>query len=173
MFISPQCIPSGSFTSQSSHSPSSAIFPWQVTVTLEPTFCNNSRCYNRRAISPTHSKTQCQVSPGTLVTVHPCPHGDRRATHYRWSAFIFHGQVQSTICPCETAGKPPTPSLWVFLLRTCKPPNKHQAHSFKEVTCVAFTAHPQGSKCFHTVLNLQENEVSSTSWDTAFTVLFY
>ena len=58
-------------------------------------------------------------------------------------------------------------------IKDLQPPNKHQAHSFKEVTFVAFTAHPQGSKCFHTVLNLQENEVSSTSWNIAFTVLFY
>ena len=36
----------------------------------------------------------------------PCPRGARRATHQDW-AFIFHGQGQSTLCPCEIAGKPP------------------------------------------------------------------
>ena len=30
-----------------------------------------------------------------------CPHGARKATHCMCSAFIFHGQVQSTVCPCD------------------------------------------------------------------------
>ena len=37
----------------------------------------------------------------------PCPHRARRATHSIWSASIFLGQVQSTICPYEIAWKPP------------------------------------------------------------------
>ena len=35
-----------------------------------------------------------------------CPHGLRRATHCMRSAFVCHGQVQSTGCPWESAGKP-------------------------------------------------------------------
>ena len=34
-----------------------------------------------------------------------------RGSYYMWSAFIFHGQVQSTFCPCEILGKPPQGQL--------------------------------------------------------------
>ena len=54
----------------------------------------------------------------------PCPHGARRATHCMWSAFIFQGQVQSTVCPCEIAGKPSQGQLHLcgaFSLGTSKP----------------------------------------------------
>ena len=30
-----------------------------------------------------------------------CPHGARKATNCMCGAFIFHDQVQSTVCPCE------------------------------------------------------------------------
>ena len=35
-----------------------------------------------------------------------CPHGLRRATHCMRSAFVCRGQVQSTGCPWESAGRP-------------------------------------------------------------------
>ena len=41
----------------------------------------------------------------------PCSHKARRATHRMWSAFIFHGQIQSTICSFEISGKPPQEQL--------------------------------------------------------------
>ena len=99
----------------------------------------------------------------------PCPHGARRANHHMWSAFIFHGQVQSTVCPQKSQeslhrGRS---THEAFLLRIHKTPYRHWAHPFKEGIFVAFTANPQNSKCFHTVLNLQESEGSSTSQDTA------
>ena len=41
----------------------------------------------------------------------PCPHWASRATHLIWSAFIFHEQVQSTVCPYEITGEPPQEQL--------------------------------------------------------------
>ena len=77
-----------------------------------------------------------------------------------WSMFIFHGQVLSTVCPCKIARKPPQSQLHpcgVFI-KNLTPPSRFKAHPFKEMIFVAFTAHPQDSKCFHTVLNWQDNQ---------------
>ena len=87
----------------------------------------------------------------------PCPHGVRRATHCMWSVFVCHGQVQSTGCPWESAGKPlqrQLHSCGILLLwnHTC------QAHPFKLGIFIftAFTAHPY--------------DQFSKSEDTAFTI---
>ena len=71
----------------------------------------------------------------------PRPHEARRANHYMWSAFIFHGQVQSTICSREIAGKPHrgNSNPGGFLLRTWKHPHRCWAHPFKEEVKNAFT----------------------------------
>ena len=84
----------------------------------------------------------------------PCPHGARRTTHHMWSAFILRGQVQSTICPCEIAGTPPKGQLYpmVFFIKDREKPTGARPTPSRR----AFTAHPQDSKCFHSVVNLQE-----------------
>ena len=91
----------------------------------------------------------------------PCPHGARKATSCMWSDFIFHGHIQSSIYPCEIIGKPsqgqPHP-CWVFIKDSQNSPNRLQVHLFKERIFEVFTAHSHDSKCFHTVLNLQENQ---------------
>lgn len=59
-----------------------------------------------------------------------CPHGLRRATHCMRSAFVCHGQVQSTGCPWESAGKPlqrQLHSCGILLLLN----HMCQAHPFK------------------------------------------
>ena len=101
----------------------------------------------------------------------PCPHGARRATHHMWSAFIFHGQVQSTVCPCEIAGKPPQGHLHLCGVFIKDPHNPPQAlgpplqggdlcgiHS--PPTCFEMLSHCSKSA--------RESEVSSTSQNTAF-----
>ena len=89
----------------------------------------------------------------------PCRHGARRATHCMWSAFIFHGQVQTIICPFEISGKPPPeqphPCRGFLLLRTCKTPNRHWAHPFKEGIV---EAPPTRLQMLYIGLNLQENQ---------------
>ena len=57
----------------------------------------------------------------------PCPHRARRAAHCMWSAFIFHGQVQSAICPCEVAGKPQQGKLHSWGVFITDPQNPSQA----------------------------------------------
>ena len=55
----------------------------------------------------------------------PCSHEARRATYRMWSAFIFRGQIQSTICPFEISGKPPQEQLHpcgVFIKEQQNPP---------------------------------------------------
>ena len=75
----------------------------------------------------------------------PRPHGARKATHCMQNVFFFHGQVQSTICPCEFQeslhrGNSTPVGL---LLKTHKTPHRCQGHTFKEGTFfAAFTAHP-------------------------------
>ena len=83
--------------------------------------------------------------PGTTrnACCSPCPHRVRRATHCMWSAFVCHGQVQSTGCPCESAGKPlqrQLRSCGILLLWN----HTSQAHPFKLgiFLFTAFTAHP-------------------------------
>ena len=113
--------------------------------------------------------TQQNLMPGITWNscCSPCPYGTRRITHHMERAFIFQGQVQSTVCPCETAGKPLQGQSHPcgVLLRTHKTPHRHWAHPFKDgilCVCVAFTAPPppppHNSKCFPIVLNLQENQ---------------
>ena len=48
-------------------------------------------------------KGQAFVTQGTTRNscCSPCPRGARKVIHCMWSAFIFYGQVKSTICPCE------------------------------------------------------------------------
>lgn len=91
-----------------------------------------------------------------------CPHGVRRASTAHRNDFIFHGQVQLTVSPFELTGKPPQGqhhSCWVFIKGPQKPPLQALTPSLQgEGIFVVFTAHPQDSKCFHTVLNLQENK---------------
>ena len=63
-----------------------------------------------------------------------------------WSAFIFHGQVQSTICPCEILGEPP----------------QGQLHS-SGITGAGSTPSRRGSAAFtvfidYNCLNLLENQ---------------
>jgi len=70
--LSSHSTPSGSLTSHFMLSPSSEIFPWQVTLTLGFTSCNSSSYNNKlfQTVSfPIHSKTQCQVSCGTHLAV--------------------------------------------------------------------------------------------------------
>ena len=76
-----------------------------------------------------------------------CPHlhGARKTTHCMQSVFFFHGQVKSTICPCELQESlhrgNSTPAG--LLLKTHKTPHRCQGHTFKEGTFfAAFTAHP-------------------------------
>ena len=52
-----------------------------------------------------HSKTQCQVSPGTHVEVLALTGLEELPT--TCGVLLFHGQAQSTIRLCEIAGKPP------------------------------------------------------------------
>ena len=105
MFISPQCIPSGSFTSQSSHSPSSAIFPWQVTLTLGFTPCNSSSYNNKQGHPQYRAKPNVRYHAADLALM------GLEEPSTRWSAFIFFGQVQPTIRPCGTVGKLPQGQL--------------------------------------------------------------
>ena len=46
---------------------------------------------------------QAPITHGTTSNscCSPCPHGARKAIYHMWGAFIFHGQVKSTICPSE------------------------------------------------------------------------
>ena len=100
----------------------------------------------------------------------PCRHGARRATHCMWSAFIFHGQVQTIICPFEISGKPPPeqphPCRGFLLLRTCKTPNRHWVHPFKEGIVEAPPTRLQMLSYWSK--SARESEVNSTSQDTAF-----
>ena len=83
-----------------------------------------------------------------------------------WCAFIFHGQVQSTFCPWEIAGKPPQEQLHPSgffikdpqtLLRGTRPTPSRRVFFF--FFFAAFTAQLHDSKCFlHTVLSPQENQ---------------
>ena len=86
--------PSGSLASRSS-----TIFSSELTLTLESTSCNSSS-YNNKQLHP-----QYMQSPMSGVTWNsccsPCPLGARRAAHHMWRVFTFHGQVQSTLCPCD------------------------------------------------------------------------
>ena len=108
-------------------------------------------------------------------------HRDRRATLHRWSAFICHGQVRSTVCPCEIAGRPPQrqphPS------GTFKDPQNtpqvpvHQRGGFCGVhgppaysKCFGICSTVQGGMCSHCSKSARESEVISTSQDTAFTL---
>ena len=86
----------------------SVILLWPVTLTLGFTSCTSSS-YNSSYIP----NTEQSPTPGITwdPCCSPCPHGARRVTHCTWSAFIVHGQVQSTVCPCETGGKPPQGQL--------------------------------------------------------------
>ena len=47
-----------------------------------------------------------------------------------WSASIFHGQVQCTICPCEILGKPPQGQLHScgIFIKDTQTPHRHQPH---------------------------------------------
>ena len=157
--VSPHSTPSGSLASHSVRSPSSVTLPCRVTLTLGFISCNSSS-YNNNQL---HPQDIANPTPGITwdSCCSSCPHGARRATHHMCSAFIFHGQVQSTVCLRETSGKPPQGQLCLcgaFILRTRKIAHRHWAHPCKEGIFVAITAHPHDSKCFHTVLNLQENQ---------------
>ena len=119
------------------HSPSSPVFPWQVTPTLGSTSHNSSKGYNKGLVCkpqpPIHSKSQM---PG--ITWNSCcrpqPHGARKATHHMWGALIIRTQVQPTVCPCEIAGESPQgqlhPAQEVLLrtlITTSAPPYQPQA----------------------------------------------
>ena len=103
------------------------------------------------------------INPMPGISWNSCcsPHWARRATHLIWSAIIFHGQIQSTVCPCEFAGSPPQGQLHCYRVSPWGPtkiPYRHRAHPFKGGISVAFTAHSCDSKCFHTVLSMQESQ---------------
>ena len=135
---------------------------------------------------PIHSKTQCQVSPGTHVAG-LAPHGVRRATHHMCrSALIIRGQVQPTVCACEIAGEP-TPGNSTprgFLLRTvitkssAAPPATGSGPTPSKGIFAMFTAHTHDPKYFISSgercgKSAGESAVSSTSEDTDFTVHFH
>ena len=103
--------------------------------------------------SPIHSKTQCQVSPGTHVAV----------------LALMGLEEPPTICgvPLSCVAKSSPPSVlvklqerlqrgnstpWVFFIKDPEKPTGARPTPSRR----AFTAHPQDSKCFHSVVNLQE-----------------
>ena len=61
-----------------------------------------------------------------------------------WSASIFHGQVQCTICPCEILGKPPQGQLHScgIFIKDTQTPHRHQAHPARKGSSVVVTVHP-------------------------------
>ena len=122
---------SGSLASHSICSQSSAIFPWQVTLTLGFTPCSSSS-YNNYI-----PNIQQNPMPGITWNssyCNPCPPGARRATRRVLRAFIFHDQVQSIICPCGIAGKLPQGQLhsYGFFIKDPQTPHRHWVHPFKE-----------------------------------------
>ena len=102
--------PSASLKSESILNPYSMIFPCQVTPTLKPTFCNSNRWYSNKQSHP-----QCIPKPNAgyhlELILSSSPHGARRDTHHTRSTFIFYCQISSTVCPWETAWKPPQGQL--------------------------------------------------------------
>ena len=109
--------------------------------------------------------TQQNPTPGITWNSRcsPCPHGARKATLPHVECLYLPRPIQSAVCPCKIAGKPPQGQLClcgVFILKTHKIPHRCRAHPFKEGIFVVFTAHPHDSTCFHTVLNLQEDQRS-------------
>ena len=153
--------------------------PWGVTLTLRFTSCIS---YNKQ-LHPQHvakPNSRCHLER-MLQSSSSIPR-DRRATLHRWSAFICHGQVRSTVCPCEIAGRPPQrqphPS------GTFKDPQNtpqvpvHQRGGFCGVhgppaysKCFGICSTVQGGMCSHCSKCARESEVISTSHFTRYTVL--
>ena len=107
--------------------------------------------------SPTHSKTQHQLSPGTHVVVLVFMGLERPPTA---CGVPLSALTKSTLCPCEIAEKPPQRQLYscVVLFSTRKSAQRCQVHPFQEGIFAAFTAHPHG----HTFLNLRAQPLQDT-----------
>ena len=109
--------------------------------------------------SPRHSKTQRQVSPGTHIAVLALTGLEEPPTTCEVPLSSMAKSSPLTVCVRLQESLHRDNSIsGEFLLRTHKIPHRRWAHPFKEGIFVAFTAHPHDSKCFHTVLNLQENQ---------------
>ena len=140
-------------------SPSSAIVPWQVTITLG--FASHNICsYKNKQLQPQYiAKTQHQVSPGTHVAVPalmgleepPTAHGVPLSSMAKSSPLSALVRFQ------ESLHRGNSSSAGFFIKDLQKPPQAW-VHHFKEGIFVAFTAHPQDCKCFHIVINLQKNQ---------------
>ena len=142
------------------------IFPWWVTLTHGFTSCNSS-IYNNTVTSPTHNKTQLGITRNLCCS--PCPYGAWRVTYCMWGAFIFHGQVQSTACPCEIWGKLPQGQLRPYGISHQGPAKPHRcgAHPFKEWTLWHSQPTHKIVNAFTCSKSARESELSSTSRDTA------
>ena len=90
----------------------------------------------------------------------PCPHRAGRAAHCMWSAFGFQGQVQSPICPCEIAGKPPQGQLHScgIFIKDPQNPSQSLGPPLQEGDLVVFTVH----RHVYTFLNLKTQPFQHT-----------
>ena len=103
--------------------------------------------------------TQWQVSPGTHVAVLALTGLEETPTACGLSlSFMAKSSPPSVLVKLQESLHRGNSTLMGFLLKTYKTPQRCLAHPFKEVMFLAFTAHPHDPKCFHSVLNLQENQ---------------